>query len=47
LGFEETIGYRVTPELTLRVSHRVREVFGRDVADHLGAVSIVWWRRWR
>ena len=46
-GFEETLGYRLTPELTLRGSHRMREVFGRTETDHVGAVSIVWWRRWK
>lgn len=46
-GVEETLGYRLTPELTLRLSHRARTVFGRGGIDHTGAVSIVWWRRWR
>jgi hypothetical protein len=32
--------------LTLRVSHRVRRAFGRDDFEHVGAASIVWWRRW-
>ncbi|MEQ1758682.1 MAG: hypothetical protein ABL986_10210 [Vicinamibacterales bacterium] len=45
-GFEETLGYRLTPELTLRASHRMRRLFGRDDYDHVGAVSVVWWRRW-
>ncbi len=43
---EQTLGYRLTPEITLRVSHRMREPFGRTTWDHLGAVSIVWYRRW-
>ena len=43
---EETLGYRVTPEITLRVSHRMRQPFGGQRWDHLGAVSIVWYRRW-
>lgn len=47
VGSEETLGYRLTPELTLRVSHRVRYPFGRAEADHAAAVSVVWWRRWR
>ena len=43
---EETLGYRLTPEITLRASHRMRQPFGRDDWDHFGAVSIVWYRRW-
>lgn len=46
-GFEETVGYRLSPQLTLRASHRMRRSFGRDDFDHVGAVSLVWWRRWR
>ena len=45
-GFEETLGYRVTPELTLRASHRARSGFGRPEYEHIVAVSAVWWRRW-
>jgi hypothetical protein len=43
---EQTVGYRLTPELTLRASHRMRQPFGSDGWDHLGAVSLVWYRRW-
>ena len=43
---EQTLGYRLTPDITLRVSHRMREPFGRTTWDHLGAVSVVWYRRW-
>lgn len=43
---EQTLGFRLTPELTLRISHRMRETFGRDTWDHFGAVSVVWYRRW-
>jgi hypothetical protein len=43
---EQTLGYRLTPEVALRVSHRMRQTFGRDAWDHFGAVSIVWYRRW-
>lgn len=45
-GFEGTVGFRVTPELTLRLSHRGRRGFGRPGADHQTAVSVVWWKRW-
>jgi hypothetical protein len=43
---EQTVGYRVTPEITLRASYRTRQPLGRNDWDHLGAVSIVWYRRW-
>jgi hypothetical protein len=45
-GVEETIGYRITRELTVRAGHRARRLFGRAEYDHQGAVSVVWWRRW-
>jgi hypothetical protein len=45
-GVEETLGYRVTPEITIRVGHRARRGFGRPGFDHTVAVSAVWWRRW-
>ena len=45
-GIEETIGYRLTPDLTLRASHRARRGFGRPGFDHTFAMSAVWWRRW-
>jgi hypothetical protein len=43
---EEVVGFRLTPELTLRVGHRARETFGGSGFVHLGEVSLVWWRRW-
>ena len=45
-AIEETIGYRLTPELTFRVGHRARQGFGRAGFDHQAAVSAVWWKRW-
>ena len=45
-GVEETIGFRVTPEMTLRASHRARRGFGRTGFDHTASVSAVWWKRW-
>jgi hypothetical protein len=45
-GVEETLGYRLTPEITIRVGHRARQGFGRPGFDHTMAVSAVWWRRW-
>ena len=46
-GVEEAIGFKVTPELTVRVDHRARRGFGRPEFDHQAAVSLVWWKRWR
>jgi hypothetical protein len=43
---EQTLGFRVTPEVTLRVSHRAVERFGTSDFGHTGAVSVVWYRRW-
>jgi hypothetical protein len=43
---EQTIGFRLTPELTLRASHRLIERFAATEFDHTGAVSVVWYRRW-
>ena len=45
-GIEETIGYRLTSDLTLRVSHRARRGFGRPGFDNTFATSLVWWKRW-
>jgi hypothetical protein len=46
-GVEETVGFRLTPEITIRADHRARRGFGRTDFDHQLAVSAVWWRRWR
>ena len=43
---EETLGYRLTPELTVRAGHRARRGFRRPGYEHQVAVSVVWWRRW-
>ena len=43
---EETVGFRLTPELTLRADHRARQSFGRPGFDHQIALSAVWWKRW-
>jgi hypothetical protein len=45
-GSEEVLGFRLTPELTIRAGHRARSGFGRPGFDHQVAVSGVWWRRW-
>ena len=43
-----TLGYRLTPELTLRLEHRLIQPFAAtDVPyDRRFAASIVWWKRW-
>jgi hypothetical protein len=43
---EQTLGFRITPALTLRVSHRALERFGTDGFGHTAAVSLVWFKRW-
>jgi len=43
---EEVVGFRLTPELTIRGGHRARRGFGRSGFDHQVAVSLVWWKRW-
>jgi hypothetical protein len=45
-GVEEVVGYRVTPEITIRAGHRARESFGRDQFVHNAEVSVVWSKRW-
>lgn len=46
-GVEETLGFRLTPELTLRADHRARRLFNRTDFDQQVAVSVVWWKRWQ
>ena len=45
-GTEEIVGYRVTPDITVRAGHRARRGFGRPSLDHQAQVSVVWWKRW-
>lgn len=45
-GVEETLGFRLTPDLTIRADHRARQGFGRPGFDHQVALSAVWWKRW-
>jgi len=45
-GVEPVVGFRVTPELTLRAGYRVRRSFGQPAFDHQAVLSAVWWRRW-
>ena len=46
VGVEEVLGFRLTRELTVRVGHRARRVFGSNIYDNQAAASLVWWRRW-
>lgn len=45
-GVEEVVGFRVTPEITIRAGHRARATFGRDDFVHNAEVSVVWSKRW-
>jgi hypothetical protein len=45
-GTEEVVGYRLTPEITLRGGHRMRDAFGAAAPVHAVTLSVVWWRRW-
>lgn len=45
-GVEETVGYRISPELTVRAGHRARRAFGRVGFAHDASLALVWWRRW-
>jgi hypothetical protein len=47
-GVEETLGFRLTPDITVRAGHRARRPFAveRPGYTHQAAVSIVWWKRW-
>jgi hypothetical protein len=45
-GLEETIAYRLTPDLTVRAGHRARRGFFATTFDNQIAASVVWWKRW-
>lgn len=45
-GTEEVVGFRLTPQVTLRVGHRAREAFNSSTYIHSGTMSLVWWKRW-
>lgn len=46
LGAEQTLGYRLTPEVTFRLSHRARRAFAQTPFDNQMFGSVVWARRW-
>jgi hypothetical protein len=41
-----TVGYRLTPELTLRGGYEAERRFDRPDWDHAAVASVVWARRW-
>lgn len=45
-GAEETLGFRLTPEITLRASYRARRLFSQGDFSHQAMASVVWARRW-
>ncbi len=46
VGAEETVGFRLTPEITLRASYRARRLFSQQDFSHQAMASVVWARRW-
>ena len=45
-GTEETVGFRITPEITVRASYRGRRLFSQQEFSHQAMASVVWARRW-
>jgi hypothetical protein len=43
---EGTVGYRIVPALTARVSYMARRPYTRTTWDQQAGVSLVWSRRW-
>jgi hypothetical protein len=43
---ETTVGFRITPEVTLRGSYYARRSYGASVWDNQAGVSAVWARKW-
>ena len=41
-----TVGYRATPEITVKAGYQGSRTYARQDWDHAAAVSIVWARRW-
>ena len=46
LSIDTTLGYRVTPDLTLRTGHAAVRGFATAPIDHQLGLSMVWARRW-
>ena len=45
-GAEQTVGFRITPEVTVRASYRARRLFSQTDFSHQAMASVVWARRW-
>ena len=45
-GGEATVGFRITPEVTVRASYRARRLFSQEDYLHQAMASVVWARRW-
>jgi hypothetical protein len=43
---EETVGFRITPDVTVRASYRARRLFSEQDFSHQAMASVVWARRW-
>ena len=43
---EATVGFRVTPDITLRSSYYARKFFGARTWDNQVGASVVWAHRW-
>jgi hypothetical protein len=43
---ETTAGYRLNPDLTLRVAHAATQSWGSTSTDNQLGVSVIWARRW-
>jgi hypothetical protein len=46
LGLETALGYRLTPEVTIRAGYLGYRGFDDDAVEHHATCSIVWARRW-
>lgn len=45
-SIDTTLGYLVTPEITLRVGHAALKSFTGAAVDNQIGVSLIWARRW-
>ncbi len=45
-SIDNTVGYLVSPDVTVRLAHSAIRGFGRAAVDHQVGVSLVWTRRW-
>ena len=45
-ALDSTVGYRIDPELTLRVGYSAVRTWGATAVDHQAGLSLMWSRRW-